>query len=243
VALVDEASGRWAVIDPSPDITAQLHGLRARFPDLALSWDRLTLFLTHIHMGHYWGIGLLGKEGAGVRNVPVYAGAQAGEFLRQNHPFRRMIQEQRLRVLPLAENQPCRDWPEVRPVPVVHRDDFSETFGFLVQGKRRLFYMPDADRVTDDLLPVIGGADVALIDGTFFSADEIPGLSDGTVPHPPVQATMELLSGLDLRKTRVVFTHFNHTNPLLDPDGEARKEVEARGFTVAEDWQQWVMQR
>jgi pyrroloquinoline quinone biosynthesis protein B len=47
---------------------------------------------------------------------------------------------------------------------------------------------------------------------------------------------MDLLEPLVKRgRLRVYFTHLNHSNPALDPGGEARKSIEARGFRVLEE--------
>ena len=44
---------------------------------------------------------------------------------------------------------------------------------------------------------------------------------------------MDLLEPLvKAGKVRVWFTHLNHSNPALDGDGAARKAIEARGFRV-----------
>ena len=41
-------------------------------------------------------------------------------------------------------------------------------------------------------------------------------------------------------KPRVRFIHLNRTNPAL-LDGETRREVEARGFHVADEGETWVL--
>jgi pyrroloquinoline quinone biosynthesis protein B len=79
----------------------------------------------------------------------------------------------------------------------------------------------------------VAGVDVALLDGTFEDAAEIPGRSLAEIPHPLVGESMALLSAPGLRG-RVHFIHLNHTNRLLwDVDAVAR--VETRGFRVARD--------
>ena len=72
---------------------------------------------------------------------------------------------------------------------------------------------------------------IALLDGTFLSADELPGRSIAEVPHPTVGETMTRLAALS---SRISFTHLNHTNPLLW-DGRARRDLARRGFALAAD--------
>ena len=53
------------------------------------------------------------------------------------------------------------------------------------------------------------------------------------IPHPSVLETMEALKYLSVeQRARVIFTHFNHTNPLLDRESEASKNVLALGFKI-----------
>ena len=66
------------------------------------------------------------------------------------------------------------------------------------------------------------------MDGTFFSADEIPGRSLADIPHPLVPETVASLAALPSARGRVFFVHLNHTNRLLW-DAGALRELERRG--------------
>jgi len=56
------------------------------------------------------------------------------------------------------------------------------------------------------------------------------------IKHPLVTDSMELLGPLvKAGKVKVWFTHLNHSNPALDPNGEARKDIEAKGFRVLDE--------
>ena len=84
---------------------------------------------------------------------------------------------------------------------------------------------------------VVDHDDVALLDATFYSPDELPDRDVSKIKHPLVTETMDLLAPLvEAGKLRVYFTHLNHTNPALEPDGPARKAIEARGFRVLDEW-------
>ena len=77
-------------------------------------------------------------------------------------------------------------------------------------------------------------ADIALLDATFFSGEELPGRSMEEVPHPFVSETMALFEREPARtREKIHFIHFNHTNPLLWDAGK-RAEVRKRGFSLAE---------
>ena len=51
---------------------------------------------------------------------------------------------------------------------------------------------------------------------------------------------MDLLEPLvKAGKLRVYFTHLNHSNPALEADGAARKAIEARGFRVVDEGEEF----
>jgi len=51
-----------------------------------------------------------------------------------------------------------------------------------------------------------------------------------------VKASMDLLEPLVKKgRLQVWFTHLNHTNPALDRDSAARRNIEARGFHVLDE--------
>jgi pyrroloquinoline quinone biosynthesis protein B len=122
---------------------------------------------------------------------------------------------------------------------VPHRDEYSDTMAFLIRGpKHTLLYVPDTDTWktwTRPLPQVIEEekVDYALLDATFYSPDELPDRDVSKIKHPLVTDSMDLLAPLvKAGKVKVWFTHLNHSNPALDPKGEARKTIEARGFRV-----------
>ena len=76
--------------------------------------------------------------------------------------------------------------------------------------------------------------DYALLDATFFADGELPGRAMDEIAHPFVSESIESFSSLnDEEKSRVIFIHFNHTNPLLIDGSEAQNEVQRLGFRFA----------
>jgi pyrroloquinoline quinone biosynthesis protein B len=114
---------------------------------------------------------------------------------------------------------------------------------FLIRGpKHTLLYVPDTDSWKAWPKPLTQvleeeKVDVALLDATFYSLDELPDRDVSKIKHPLITQSMDLLEPLvKAGKLRVYFTHMNHSNPALDAEGAARKAIEARGFRVlAED--------
>ncbi len=125
---------------------------------------------------------------------------------------------------------------------VPHRDEFADTVGFLLAGpERRIFYVPDTDGWQHWGTPFEEWleeqrVDVAIVDGSFYSLDELPGRDVASIGHPLIVDTVERLKDrVAAGQLQVFFTHFNHSNPLLDADGSLRSELESAGFGVLDD--------
>jgi pyrroloquinoline quinone biosynthesis protein B len=89
---------------------------------------------------------------------------------------------------------------------------------------------------------VLAGVDTALLDGTFYSLNELPGRDVTQIGHPLITTTMDLLEPLVRSgKTRVFFTHLNHSNPALDPASAERAEMERRGFHVVDEGEEFPL--
>jgi pyrroloquinoline quinone biosynthesis protein B len=122
---------------------------------------------------------------------------------------------------------------------VPHRAEISETVGFAIQGpSRSAFFLPDIDsfeawdRPLEELL---ARTDRAWIDGTFFSAAELPGRDLATIPHPLMQETLQRLEATDpALRSKVHFIHLNHSNPVCDPANAAYQTLAESGCLLAE---------
>ena len=79
--------------------------------------------------------------------------------------------------------------------------------------------------------------DVALLDGTLFSTDELTERDLRQIPHPLVSDTAERLAGVDCD---VQLIHLNHSNPLLS-GGPERNWLAARGIGVGTFGTQWKL--
>ena len=115
----------------------------------------------------------------------------------------------------------------------------SSTYGYELEADGRKFiYAPDLGRLTDSLLKRVEGADLFMLDGTFWWDDElarISGLAKRSyeLGHVPVEESMEILIGMDIG--RVIYTHLNHTKPLLDPAQPMAARLREVGFEVTYD--------
>ena len=252
LALTVDVAGeprRLYLIDAGPDFRSQVDsalgasGRGERPPGLPLDG----ILLTHAHIGHYAGLIYLGRESAATTRVPVYATARMSAFLSSSAPWRRLTQGGNIELKTLEPGRSVDLAPglSVEPLRVPHRDEEADTVGFLVRGpSRRLLYIPDIDAWDKwamvenggtDIARLAGSVDVSLLDGTFYSADELPGRPQAEVPHPPIAASMDRLEAVARAGHRILFTHLNHTNPALRPGSPERTAIERRGFEVASE--------
>lgn len=240
LALVDDVSGKRYLFDATPDFKYQLAHLD-RVAPVEASPGLDGIFLTHAHIGHYTGLMMLGHEAMGSRNVPVYAMPRMADFLRTNGPWSQLVRYQNIELRGLKDRTPVQLGPSIRVTPLLvpHRQEFSEVVGFRIEGPQHsALYLPDIDRweewdlVLEDVLETV---DVAYVDGCFFAPGEVGGRDMSQIPHPPVTTTMDRLAKQPPEvRQKVRFIHLNHTNPLLVPGSDARREVALRGFRVAE---------
>ena len=241
LGLVDPASGSAFLVDATPDLIRQMDlfpgaAFRAR-ASARRPFDGI--LLTHAHIGHYLGLALLGREGLGMEPTPCYCSSRMARFLAANGPWSLMVDEGRLDLRVLEPERPTRlaDDLSVTALEVPHRDEYSDTLGFVFQGPRHsLLYLPDIDRWDQwdrRIEDVVAEVDIAFLDSTFYSAAELPGRDQTEVPHPLIIDTMERLEPLARSDRSIVLTHLNSSNPVLDLDGPERAAVLAAGFEVA----------
>jgi pyrroloquinoline quinone biosynthesis protein B len=250
LALIEPRAQRFYLVDATPDITRQLDlitepAFRRRAAERR-PFDGI--FLTHAHVGHYAGLDMLGREGMGMVETPVYCTKAMAGFLANNYPWRFLVDQGHiaLRPLPLDSWQRIDANLEVQLWQVPHRDEIADTVGFVFRGPdASLLFLPDINawRLWNrNVAEAVASVDVALVDGTFWSADELPGRTADDVPHPLMPQTMDALQQVvDGKKTRVVLTHLNNTNPALDEGGPEQAEIARRGFGLAREGMRFAL--
>lgn len=237
IALVDpDAKQRW-IFDATPDLPEQFELLKALTGDRSKRLDGI--FLTHAHIGHYTGLMYLGRESMGASGIPVFAMPRMKQMLENNAPWSQLVALKNIDLRPLADKTAVILNKElsVEPFLVPHRDEFSETVGFRIRSRHKtLVFIPDIDKWqkwATPLADVVRSADYLLLDGTFYADGEI-SRPMSEVPHPFVTETMSFLAGLSAKElAKVYFTHFNHSNPLVQGTKGKIREVRAKGFNIA----------
>ena len=238
LGLLDFNTQKKYLFDATPDISKQLHALKKASP-IATSSIVDGIFLTHAHIGHYTGLMYLGKEAVNETEVSVFAMPKMSSFISNNGPWSQLVTNRNIVLQPLVANQAISLSPtlQVTPFLVPHRDEYSETVGYLIEGPhKKALFIPDIDKWNRwelDLATELKKVDYAFLDATFYSAKELGNRDMSQIPHPSVLETIQTLKDFSMEeRAKVIFTHFNHTNPLLDNASEATKKVLVLGFKI-----------
>ena len=205
--------------------------------------------LTHIHLGHIDGLGQFGKEVMGCSEMPLFASESVLDELSGRSvlgPFSAATVQPMERFCP---SEGCGF--EMEFVPVPHRDEHADTHAVVIRGSNRsVLFLPDHDD-WDQTLHRHGAVsirqwltdrevDIALLDGSFWDASELPGRDMSEIPHPPVSETLARLGERVEGDTEVHFIHLNHSNPLLGPGPQA-DELSDLGWGVVVQGQQFAL--
>lgn len=236
--LVDAEYDRNFLFEATPDIKDQVSRLQGAGNSIRKVPDGI--FLTHAHIGHYTGLMYLGKESANTDSVPVYTMPRMQRFLERNGPWDQLLSQGNITLQGLEEGEVMRLTPNisVQSLRVPHRDEYSETVGFLIRGPdRKALFIPDIDkweRWEQSIIKLLSTVDYALIDATFYDGAEVPDRNMSEIPHPFVVESMELFKELPGKeKEKIYFIHMNHTNPILDSLSVEYREVIEHGYRVA----------
>jgi pyrroloquinoline quinone biosynthesis protein B len=121
----------------------------------------------------------------------------------------------------------------------------GDNLGLVIQNPAngaRVFYAPGLGAVTPELLQLMASCSVLLVDGTFWTEDEMitQGLSKkkaAEMGHLPQSGPGGMIEQLDKlpRSIRKILIHINNTNPMLIEDSTERAELTRHGIEVARD--------
>lgn len=237
LGLIDAHDQKRYLFEATPDIKIQMKLLTGSDNQKEVADG---IFLTHAHMGHYTGLMHLGKEAMDADQVPVYVMPRMKNFLTNNGPWSQLVKRNNivLEELDAEETVQISEHVRVTPILVPHRDEFSETVGFRIQGpEKSALFIPDIDKWTKwekNIVDEIRKVDYALLDATFFSGKEIGNRDISEIPHPFIIESLERFKNLEKEERgKVIFIHFNHTNPVIDSNSPEARQVIKQGFRIA----------
>ena len=239
LGLIDRKAQQKFLFEATPDISTQLADLENNH--LKTNTIINGVFITHAHIGHYAGLLYFGKEALGKKDTRVYAMPKMKGFLENNGPWSQLVTDQNIVFSDLKKDTVIQlnHSLKVTPFLVPHRDEFSETVGYKIEGKNKsALFIPDINKWSlweKNIVEEVKRVDYAFLDATFFKEGEI-NRPMSEVPHPFVEETVDLFKNESLTtKNKVIFIHFNHTNPALQPNSKERNELTLLGYKFAKE--------
>ena len=249
----------WALVNVSPDITAQLQANPAFQPGRSLRDCAITgIVLVDGQVDHTTGLYMLRES---TRPWPIWCTDSTYADLTRGNPIlnvlghfcgvdRRRIDLEatvfeidgvsgvQWRALPVpgkpAPYSPNRE----SPVP-------GDNLALVITDKetgRTAVYAPGLGAMDDRVWRQMQSAACVMVDGTFWTDDEMIRLGASKkhardIGHLPQSGAGGMLEWLDKLPagTRKVLIHVNNTNPILDEDSQQAAEVARRGVEVAWD--------
>ena len=237
LGLIDGKNSKAFLFEATPDMATQIHHLSSYHKGNNKLIDGI--FLTHAHIGHYTGLMFLGKEAVDANNISVYVMPRMKQFLTENAPWSMLVGRGNIYLEAMQADVEVHISNEIKVTPflVPHRDEFSETVGYLIKGpNKRALFIPDIDKWgkwRKNIKEEIKKVDYAFLDATFYSGSELNNRDISQIPHPFIVESMEVLQPLDrINRNKVIFIHFNHTNPVIKDDSQETEEVLRAGYRI-----------
>jgi len=239
LGLVDLLSKQKWLFDATPDISLQVLDLKKNHLDNGKVIDGI--FLTHAHIGHYTGLMYLGFEALGGNNIPVYSMPRMKTYLENNGPWSQLLTFNNIELRQLQNDSiiVLNNSLKVTPILVPHRDEYSETVGYKIEGNNKsALFIPDIDKWhvwKKDIIEEVKKVDYAFLDASFFRDGEI-SRDMSKIPHPFTTETTTLFEYETVEtKNKIYFIHFNHTNPTILETHPLKDSIQNLGFNFAKE--------
>jgi len=240
LGVYDASTKNKYIFEATPDLPQQLKYLM-HYGEKSEKEVPDGIFLTHAHIGHYTGLMYFGKEAMSSDNVPVYAMLRMKEYLETNGPWSQLVSEENIAITTINDGVSIRlsDKLSVTPIQVPHRDEYSETVGYQITGPNKsALFIPDIDKWEKwdkSIIEEIKNVDYAFLDATFYDGVELNNRDISLIPHPFIIESLDKFKDLNaVEKGKIIFIHFNHTNPVINPNSKQAKNVIENGFRIAQ---------
>ena len=247
------------LFNASPDILEQIRSHPTLQPGRAMRDSAIAgVVLMDGQIDHATGLFMLRERG---RPLPLWCTDPVEEDLTQGNPVLRVlthycgvlrhrigldgawfevpgVADLRFRALPLSSKAAPYSPHREQPVP-------GDNIGITIHDRRSgktVFYAPGLGEITPAVFDAMCSADAVLVDGTFWTDDEMPrmGLSRkmareiGHLPQSGPGGMIEWMAKLPADTLRLLI-HINNTNPILDEDSAERAILTRAGIQVCED--------
>src|SRR5580698_5557608 len=255
-----ETGDDWLLVNASPDILAQL----AANPELqparrARDTGIAAVILMDAQIDHVTGLLMLRENAV---PLPLYTTEAVWEDLNSGFPIAGIlghycgVDHRVVAVDGGRLNVPALANTDVIAVPLSskappysphrHTPVIGDNIGLSIENRltgKRVFYAPGLGVLEPHVLEAMQGADLLLVDGTLWTADEmiLLGLSKktaadmGHLAQTGPGGMIEVLDSIGRSGVRKVLIHINNTNPILVEDGPERRMLADHGIEVAFD--------
>jgi pyrroloquinoline quinone biosynthesis protein B len=254
---IQSQTGEWFLINASPDVRQQIEAMRST--GCFVETDRRSspfagVVLTDAEIDHSTGLILLRESAQPLR---VYSSIAVKTALTSGYPLFTTLQNYcgvNWQALPLASYLKLAPDLEIeafalstKPPKYMSAESVPETVwgvGLTIHDRTTggiLTYAPGLADIDSNLYQRFERSDCILIDGTFWTDDELPAqgfsqrsaLQMGHLPLSGKSGSLQQLS--QLTKPRQILVHINNTNPILLPDSWQRQAVKQQGVEVGYD--------
>jgi len=258
IAVAGHDETAWVLVNASPDILAQLRANPLLQAQRALRDSAIVaILLVDGQVDHTTGLYMLRES---VRPWPIWCTDSTYADLTRGNPILGVLEHYcgvdrrritldsafevdalagvRWRALPVSSKpapySPNRNAPqEGDNVALVIED---------IASRRTAVYAPGLGAIDDGVWRAMQSAAVVLVDGTFWTDDEMLNLGVSRkrareIGHLPQSGPDGMLTWLDRlpSTTQKILIHINNTNPILDEVSVQRAELSRHGVEVAWD--------
>ena len=265
IAVSGSIGASWALVNASPDITAQLQANLALQPRHSTRDSPIAaIVLVDGQIDHTTGLYMLRES---VRPWPLWCTDSTYLDLTRGNPVLQVLSHYcgidrhridlddrefvidgvshvRWRALPVASKPAPYSPNRESPVP---GDNVALVITDELTGRAAL-YAPGLGAIDESIWRAMQSVACVLVDGTFWTDDEmirlgVSGKRARDIGHLPQSGPGGMLEWLDRLPpaTRKILIHVNNTNPILDEDSAERAELTRRGIDVAWDGMEIVL--
>lgn len=249
----------WLLVNASPEVLQQIREAPGLQPARQIRDSGIAaVLLIDAQIDHCTGLLMLRERSA---PLPLYATAEVLGDIGTGFPLTRLLGHYcGLDTRPIAFDGQPLSIPFLEPlqlhaVPIASQPPPYSPFrgqarpgdniALMIRNPlsgRSLFYAPGLGRIDDGTRALMEQADVVLVDGTFWTEDEMirlglsskPAAEMGHLPQSGPGGMIELLDSLPATTVKWLI-HINNTNPILREDSPERAVLDQHGIQVAYD--------
>lgn len=257
-SLAVSADGaRWLLLNCSPDVAEQIEAFPPLHPPAPRGTPIAGMLFTDANVDHIGGLAVLRQRG-GHAGFVIHSSATVREIVTAQPGFAPFAAPpHRWLDAPLDEPIPSDgddiaggalavtaiEVPGTTPGYAGRRPAPGAVVAYEITDghtQKPLLFAPVFSAIDAKLRAAIARASVAFLDGSFYSDDELvaPELlakHARALGHQPVGGRDGTLAQLAGTRTRIIFTHLNNSNPMLDSGSPASAALREFGAELAYD--------